>query len=156
MAFRYSPPRMKRPRVLLVEDDVDDATIVEREYSVTDFFDVTQTVRTVDAAIAYLEGRGAYADRAVYRTPDLLLLDMRLGLGSGLEIIRFVRASDSLRRLPIIVLAASKSPAEINEAYLAGINSYVAKPNGAEEMSRVLRGIGHYWSICALIPGAIH
>jgi two-component system, OmpR family, KDP operon response regulator KdpE len=68
--------------------------------------------------------RALLAQRAV----DLLLLDIRLPDGNGLDLAREVRAGDPTRVPAIIVMSASVLPTEHAAAIAAGADHFLAKP----------------------------
>jgi len=76
--------------------------------------------------ISALSGRQTW-DRLAYESPDLVLLDIMLPDDNGLEICRKLRAQESTRSLPIIMISAY-SPPMTREAEEAGATGYLSKP----------------------------
>ena len=65
---------------------------------------------------------------------------------SGFEVLHWVRSrTDSLRRLPIVMLTSSTHLADINRAYDLGANSYVSKPESTEQLNELVRLFVSYW-----------
>jgi chemosensory pili system protein ChpA (sensor histidine kinase/response regulator) len=62
------------------------------------------------------------------RRPDLLLVDLDMPRMNGLELTRWVRGADDLRRLPIVMITSMVGEAERAEALAAGVDRFVAKP----------------------------
>ncbi len=62
------------------------------------------------------------------RAPDLVLVDVRLGEGDGLELVRRVRRDPILHDLPVIACSASTSAADVARAMQAGCTAFLAKP----------------------------
>lgn len=62
------------------------------------------------------------------RTPDVILLDMRMPGLSGLEVCRTLRKSNNYKDIPIIFLSASASPEEQAIGLAAGADAYITKP----------------------------
>ena len=60
--------------------------------------------------------------------PDLMLLDLMMPGIDGFEVIRRVRASDGTKDLPIIILSALNSEADIVKGMELGANDFVNKP----------------------------
>ena len=63
---------------------------------------------------------------------DLVLLDVRLPDGSGLDLVREIRANQ--KELGIVVMSASVLPAARDEAAQAGCDAFVSKPYAAQEL----------------------
>jgi DNA-binding response OmpR family regulator len=63
-------------------------------------------------------------------TPALILLDVRLGDGSGLELVERLRSDGTHADLPILVLSADAMPDDAKRAREAGCNDFLAKPVG--------------------------
>jgi CheY-like chemotaxis protein len=84
--------------------------------------------------------------RAILATEpiDVILLDVRLPDGSGLDLAAEVRASER-PAVRIVVISASVLPAERSRAVESGADAFVGKPFGAKDLIDVL---------VALAPGA--
>ena len=57
---------------------------------------------------------------------DLILLDIIMPIMNGIEMLKVVRADESLRQLPIIVLTTDET--KKNEALESGANGFLMKP----------------------------
>ena len=70
--------------------------------------------------------------------PALLLLDVMMPGLSGFEVLEQLRARESTRSLPIIMLTAKAQDADTERGFTLGANDYVFKPFSPRElMSRV-------------------
>lgn len=90
---------------------------------------------------ALLEARTLAQARAILteQTIDLVLLDVRLPDGTGLELVREIKARDP--GLGVVVMSASVLPEERDEAIRAGCDAFVAKPYVPGELLATLRRI---------------
>lgn len=77
---------------------------------------------------ALLEARTLAQARAILteREIDIVLLDVRLPDGSGLDLLREIKSRDP--NLSVVVMSASVLPEEREEAMQAGSDAFVAKP----------------------------
>ena len=133
--------------ILLVEDDPNDVLLMERALGKAKLVNPLHVVEDGEQALAYLEGKGPYADRARYPLPVLILLDLKLPRMSGLEVLAWLRQQPGLKRIPVVVLTSSNEPADVNRAYDLGSNSYLVKPGGQEEMLELVKALNLYWMI---------
>lgn len=70
--------------------------------------------------------------------PELLLLDVMMPGISGFDVLETLRADESTRALPIIMLTAKAQEADTDRGFTLGANDYVLKPFSPRElMSRV-------------------
>lgn len=60
--------------------------------------------------------------------PDLLLLDIRLGDGSGLDVIRAVRADTAFDQIPALAITAQAMKDDESRFLAAGFDAYLSKP----------------------------
>jgi CheY-like chemotaxis protein len=98
---------MKNQTILLVEDDPNDALLIERAFRKAGLDDSLKIVRDGDEAIEYLTGTGQFQSRAGFPLPYLMLLDLKMPGTDGFEVLRWARAQESLKRLLIVVLTSS-------------------------------------------------
>jgi len=132
-------------KILIVEDNADDAELLGRAFSKAGEEVALHFVRNGQEALDYLKGTNAFADRNVYPVPTLLLLDLRLPKIDGFEVIRWVRQEAGLRDLKIVVLSASGDRGDIARAHGLGVNAYHVKPTDANAWAGMLEGLRTYW-----------
>ena len=131
--------------ILLVEDNLDHAELVIR--NMEDFKVANKIVHLEDgeAALDYLHRRGEYADGTRFPMPHLMLLDLRLPKVDGLQVLKEVKSSETLRALPVVVLTTSDAERDLAMAYEYHANSYLTKPVDFNDFSRLLGDMGFYW-----------
>jgi CheY-like chemotaxis protein len=132
------------PQVLLVEDNRDDALLIRRAFRKARLAPPAH-VEDGEAAVAYLVHAGADGDGAPGALPALVLLDLKLPRKSGLDVLAWLRAQDTLRRLPVVVLTSSREAPDVRRAYDLGANSYLVKPVGFEALLQLVETLGLYW-----------
>lgn len=60
--------------------------------------------------------------------PDVMLLDMRLKHGDGLDLARYIRADERLKNLPIVAVTAQALKGDEERILSAGVDLYLTKP----------------------------
>ena len=60
--------------------------------------------------------------------PDLVLVDLHLPDGSGLDVAEWMRTMPVLTRVPVVVVSADSTQAQRDAATVAGVRAYIAKP----------------------------
>jgi len=66
--------------------------------------------------------------------PDILILDVMLPSLNGLEILKEIRASDTIRDLPVLVMTAKTQRPDEDAALSSGANIFMKKPFSNAEM----------------------
>jgi CheY-like chemotaxis protein len=138
--------------ILLVEDDPNDALLVRMAFQRTRSGIPLIILPNGLEAVNYLKGEGVYADRAKYPMPDIILLDLRMPLMSGFEVLQWIRERPGLKRLPVIVLTSSVQEADARTAYEAGANSYLVKPTDFNELVDSIKNLGDFWLDGSKLP----
>jgi CheY-like chemotaxis protein len=77
-------------------------------------------------------------DVACRLRPDLILMDLQLPRLNGFAVARFVRHTEALRGVPIIVVSAHDPAKHRNLALAAGCNAYVQKPIDFDSLDRMI------------------
>ncbi len=70
----------------------------------------------------------AALDMIAQEMPSLLLLDLMMPGIDGFEVIRRLRADEKTKKLPIIILSALNSEADIVKGFKLGANDFINKP----------------------------
>lgn len=139
---------MRSFRILLVEDSASDARLFREALN-----DVAADVQLVvardgnEAADYFRQSDAGHKAR-----PDLIVLDWHLPLKSGSEVLRDIKASVSLRPIPVLVMTSSTAPDDIRVAYSLNANAYLTKPNSLAGYVNVARSIEDFWFMTAILP----
>jgi CheY-like chemotaxis protein len=144
----------KSSKILLVDDDANDVLLVRRAVQKTLGGIPVSAVTNGEEAVAYLKGEGVYANRADYPFPDLILLDLKMPVMNGFEVLLWIRQQPRLKRLPVVVLSGSAQESDLGRAYEAGANSYVTKPTDFNELLISIKSLGDFWLGGAMLPDA--
>jgi len=133
--------------ILLAEDDPDDVLITQIAFRKARLANPLEVVRDGEEAIAYLKGEGAYADRARYPFPALLLLDLEMPKVDGFEVLEWLREQPFIGALPVAILTDSTPDPYVNRAYRLGADSYLLKPASPEELLPLVKRLRAHWMI---------
>lgn len=131
------------PEILLVEDNASDEELTLYALKSQNLANDIHIVRDGAEALEFLFHSGKY--EASVRTPDLILLDLKLPKRDGLEVLRAIKANPNTRSIPVVILTSSKEDRDIVESYNLGVNSYICKPVDFAQFTEAVRQIGFYW-----------
>ncbi len=127
----------KPMEILLVEDGLMDAKITIHALRRSMVHHRLTLVRTTAEAIQFLRRDGVFSRAPV---PDLLLLDLCLPDGDGLEIVEKMRAFPDRRAVtPVVVLTSSDDVATRQRCDSMKIDDFITKPVDEEQFLRVVR-----------------
>lgn len=132
-------------RVLLVEDNPDDAALTKRA--------VMRAVPETEIELAR-DGQEAvdYFADASHPRPNLVLLDLKLPRLDGIEVLRRLRGNHDLCFLPIVMLTSSDERSDVVACYSEGVNSYLRKPVDFDDFMREVGGAARYWLGSNIVP----
>ncbi len=138
--------------LLLIEDNPSDAeltiralkkqhlainiTVIDNGADALDYFFPSETVRIV-------------------ARPRLILLDLKLPLVGGLEVLKRLKSDEKTRTIPVIILTSSHEDRDLEECYRLGANSYVVKPVQFKDFMEVVSKLGFYWQLLNETPAGV-
>ena len=131
--------------VLLVEDNPDDVDLTIRAFKKNEIHTEVVVARDGEEALDYLFATCANGNRNPATVPKVVLLDLKLPKLDGIEVLRRLRARDSTRRLPVVVLTSSNEERDIVASYDSGANGFVCKPIAFSSLVKAVGGLGLYW-----------
>jgi two-component system response regulator len=134
----------KSVEILLVEDNPNDEMLALHAFKKHNLANKVHVVRDGAEALEYIFCTGAYAERP-FENPRLILLDKKLPLVDGMEVLRAIRADPRTRLVPVVMLTSSAEDRDVIESYQLRVNSYIIKPVDFEQFSETVRQLGCYW-----------
>jgi len=136
-------------QILLVEDSPSDQLLAREAFAEAALVNDLHVVADGVEAMAYLHRQGRYAEAP---RPDLILLDLNLPRKDGCEVLAEIKASSSLKLIPVVVLTTSESSADISKAYELHANCYVTKPVDFGDFKRAIQAIQDFWFTVVRLP----
>jgi CheY-like chemotaxis protein len=140
---------MKAIHILLVEDNEGDILLTREALEEARIHIILDVVKDGKQAVDFLNKDDGFADVSM---PDLLLLDVNLPKKNGHEVLKYIKASDSLKHIPVIMLTTSSSEKDINQSYNNYANCYVTKPVDVNEFLTVVTTIENFWISIVKLP----
>jgi len=135
--------RETRPiEILLVEDNPGDVRLTREAFRDAKVRNNMVVAGNGLEAMAYLKQENEHA-KAV--RPDLVLLDLNLPRMNGFEVLDAIKADESLKRIPVIILTTSQAEQDILRSYNLYANAYVTKPMNLEQFIVAIRAIEGFW-----------
>jgi len=135
--------RETRPiEILLVEDNPGDVRLTQEAFRDAKVRNEMVVVGDGLEAMAYLKQENKYAHAT---RPDLILLDLNLPRMNGFEVLDAIKADESLKRIPVVVLTTSQAEQDIIRSYDLHANAYVTKPVDLEQFIVAIHAIENFW-----------
>ena len=117
---------MANKRVLIIDDEPDIVELIE----------CILKLENVECIKAYDGEKGLFM--AKQAKPDVILLDIMLPKMNGYEIARALRADESCKDIPIVMLTARTQQSDIALGKEVGADEYVPKPFAMDELVDVI------------------
>ena len=139
----------EKPRILLVEDNPGDIRLTQEALKESQMEIDLDVVSDGEQAIDFLMKRNKYANAM---RPHIILLDLNLPKKNGIEVLKEVKAHESLKKIPIIVLTTSDADHDISKAYSLHANCYILKPVDFDDFAKVIKLVETYWFNTIQLP----
>lgn len=140
--------------ILVVEDSDEDFEALTRMMSKLAV--TNQISRCIDGeeALDYLNQEGSFKNPVSAPPPSLVLLDLNLPGTDGRDVLKHIKTTEHLRRIPVIVLSTSSNPKDIQSCYDYGANSYLLKPMSLMKFKQTIQTFIEYWLNVVVLPQA--
>ena len=133
--------------ILLVEDNADDVQLTMHAFKQARFANRITIATDGQEALDYLFCGGKYANRRRNEQPPIVLLDLYLPKVSGLEVLRRIRADESTRSIPVVILTVSQAFSDFAECQRLGAETYVIKPLNFQRLSQITPRLNLDWAL---------
>ena len=140
--------------ILLVEDNPSDVKLAMRAFEKNNLANKVQVLRDGEEALEYLFGTGRYAGKNDLARPKVILLDLKLPIVDGHEVLKRIKSDLQTQMIPVVVMTSSNYEKDMVESYQLGVNSYVQKPVDFEQFIEAVRQLGLYWLLVNKVPYA--
>ena len=131
--------------ILLAEDDRNDIQLMRHALARANIPNPVMIVEDGQAVVDYLAGKAAYADRAKFPLPGLMLLDLKMPWMDGFDVLLWLRRHREFDSLPVVVLTSSKLQTDIDRSRQMGVYDYRVKPIGFADLVKLLDDVRHCW-----------
>ena len=139
--------------ILLADDDEEDRELARDALQDSRLANEMKFVVDGQDLLDYLrkEGRWAGPDVDAPR-PGIILLDLNMPKKDGREALAEIKADDSLRRIPIVVLTTSRDESDVLSTYDLGVSSFITKPVTFGGLVDVMKTWTQYWFEIVELP----
>lgn len=120
---------MKEKKVLVVDDEFAIRDMLRMALEISDF-ECIEAENILDAYRLIVDER-----------PDVVLLDWMLPGGSGLELLRRLKRSDTTAAIPVMMLTAKTTEDNVIQGLDVGADDYMTKPFAPRELIARIRAL---------------
>jgi CheY-like chemotaxis protein len=135
--------------ILLVEDSPSDAEFTVEALKEAKVRNHLNVVEDGVQAMEFLRRQGQFAQAP---RPDLIMLDLNLPRKDGREVLAELKADDTLKTIPVVVLTTSRAEQDVLRAYQLHANCYITKPVDFQQFLEVVRSIESFWLFVVTLP----
>lgn len=130
-------------RILLVEDNPSDIELTKRALEKSRLGSQLIVKEDGEEALKFLFEECGIDGADDY--PALILLDLKLPVVDGMEVLRQVKSDDRTKRIPIVVLTTSSEEDDIDNSYDLGANANIRKPVDNDRFIVAINYLGLFW-----------
>ncbi len=124
--------------LLLIEDNVNDAHLIERIITKEKLSQNYHWLRNGSLALEYFE-------EEKNPLPQFILLDIKMPIVNGFEVLSYLKGQERTKHIPVVIYSSSSQKSDIQKAYALGASSYLCKPASYQEMKNVFSLLFKYW-----------
>ena len=137
--------------ILLADDDEEDRELARDALQGSRLANEMQFAVDGQDLLDYLHHQGRWTEESAPR-PGIILLDLNMPKKDGREALHEIKADESLRRIPIVVLTTSQDEADVLATYDLGVSSFITKPVTFGGLVDVMKTWTQYWFEIVELP----
>jgi CheY-like chemotaxis protein len=138
--------KSKSPTIILVEDNVDDASLTLRAFRSKGLDKHITYLRDGEQAIDFIFNNKEVDGAHFTKDTTVILLDLHMPRVSGQEVLEKIKSNPVTKDIPVVILTSSDDDPSIEECKALGANHYIVKPVTPEGFLKVVTELGWYWS----------
>jgi CheY-like chemotaxis protein len=134
--------KMLKP-ILLIEDDIVDFMTVKKALQHLKILNDLIHLKNGAEALEYLEDE-------TKTKPSIIILDLNIPRIGGLELLKAIKANETLKSIPVIVMSTSEMEQDIDESFSLSVAGYIVKPVDFDRFVKAFGTIYNYWCLSKL------
>ena len=130
---------MNEKYIFMAEDNPNDITLMVR---------ALKKCQIQNRLVVVADGKEAITcllSPEMQEKPAVVILDLKLPLIDGIEVLNQIRANENTRHLPVIILSASIDENDRQKSIQLGANDFQCKPVNFDEFVKLVYKIGAQW-----------
>lgn len=135
--------------LLLVEDNPGDVRLLQEAMGKVEIDAALHVMSDGTEVLDFLNQRNEYSD---VPSPDVILLDLNLPQMNGIDVLCELDETETLARVPVIILTNSTAEDDIRQAYECGANAYLTKPLNQTDFVELMQVFKKFWLTSAQLP----
>ena len=120
-------------RILLIEDDSDDIELLQEALKNHAIAFEMEVIKDGKTALDHF--------RSSLFAPEIIILDLNLPKVHGRELIVEIKAVETFKSIPLLILTTSSAKEDMDYAYKHGADKYLIKPSTIEKIRETVRTI---------------
>ena len=134
--------------ILLVEHDPREAELTKAAVLRSRLTDKVHWVKDGNEALHFIFGTDKYLGRNIAILPRIIILDLNIPEGWGIEVLRILRGNPITNKIVVITFSGSEENEVLSEAIKAGVNICLFKSSDFAEFAEKLnRELGYFWQL---------
>ena len=137
--------------ILIADDDLGHARLIEKNLRRAGLHNPIERFENGQEILDFLFRRGESRQRGEDQS-YLLLLDIRMPQVDGVEVLRQVKSTEQLKKIPVLMLTTTDDPREVARCHELGCSNYIVKPVDYERFAQAIQQMGLFIALVQ-IPG---
>ncbi len=131
---------MSRPRpILLAEDEETDVLLFRMALQKSGLATPVIHARDGQEVVRYLSSSQPNSAQPAADLPGLLLLDLKMPVMNGFEVLQWLAVQPSFKDLPIVIFSSSAHDSDVEKANALGAREYIVKPHDIQGLVQVVQ-----------------
>lgn len=137
---------IKSNQILIIENSIAEIELFKKIIS------EVRSNLTVDSATDGEEAIQVLNGYTELSKPEIILLNIEIPLKDGLEVLQYIKQTELLCTIPVIVLSSTQSEDIIARAYELKASCVIHKPDNLDEYYEILKTIEEFWFEIVQLP----
>jgi len=133
--------------IVIVDDAEDDLVLLQRLLKTARVTNPITVLRTGEEALDYLKGEGPFADREKHPIPIVLILDLKMPVADGFQVLEWIKGEPHLKQMLVIVLSGITELEDVKRAYRMGARTFWTKPCRLADLAEIMKAYKEYWLV---------